>query len=190
MDIFVSETQVITDFENLLSKQQQERGVCISYFKHLKDGRGWLNEGERQYTFPHIRRSIKKGEFFLVRKYHKQEYIYKGRNFYPLVIQEKGDEDFCPLLMFAFEAYLQGLVFLFTNKENRDNMFNWLKKATAPAPQKVKEQIPDPPVVKKQRRKRKRCEADDPPQQLVASPPYYENGVIDYPTNDPPADEE
>ena len=116
MDIFVSETQVITDFENLLSKQQQERGVCISYFKHLKDGRGWLNEGERQYTFLHIRRGIKKGEFFLVRKYHKQEYIYKGRNFYPLVIQEKGDEDFCPLLMFAFEAYLQGLVFLFTKK--------------------------------------------------------------------------
>jgi hypothetical protein len=116
---------------------------------------------------------------------NNKTFTYKGKKWFSLVIlpTDENDQSFCPSMLLIFGYMVSGYGYMFSNKQNRDKMYEWLvggkKKATA----KAKEVVPDPPAVKARRRKRKRCEANDPP----AEPPTY-NGVFDYPTNDPPAD--
>jgi len=218
MAVLLTKTQIITEFDNVLPTQQRKGGVCITYFKMMREI-DWASASEIQQTYALFRKEVRKGNL-IVRKENNEEYTYKGRKFYSLVIQDtkrNGDHEPCPIMLLVFKNMVSGFSYFFTNKENRDKMFNWLMKSEKKAKAKAKavapvrpsppavatfrdwlmediptssNVIPDPPsAVKKQRRKRKRCQADDPPQQ-PACPPTYANGVIDYPTNDPPPDNE
>ena len=159
--------------------RQQQDGVCLTWDKHRHDY-CWLNTRDTQTQFKQFKKLLQKGKIE-VSPSNNKEFIYKGKSWFSLVIlpTDENDQSFCPSMLFVFCYMVSGYGYMFSNKQNRDKMYEWLvgkKKATA-------EVVPDPPAVKARRRKRKRCEANDPP----AEPPTY-NGVFDYPTNDPPCD--
>jgi hypothetical protein len=157
----------------------QQDGVCLTWIKHREDY-CWLNAKETQTQIRQFKKLLQKGAIE-VSSGNNKTFTYKGKKWFSLVIlpTDENDQSFCPSMLLIFGYMVSGYGYMFSNKQNRDKMYEWLvgaKKAKA----KAKEVVPDPPAVKARRRKRKRCEANDPP----AEPPTY-NGVFDYPTNDP-----
>ena len=159
----------------------QQDGVCLTWVQQQEDY-CWLNPRDTQTQIRQFKKLLQKGTIEVSPRNNK-EFTYKGKKWFSLVIQPTNENDqqqyVCPSMLLIFRYMVSGYGYMFSNKQNRDKMYEWLV-----AKKKVQvEVVPDPPAVKARRRKRKRCEANDPP----ADPPTY-NGVFDYPTNEPPCD--
>ena len=112
---------------------EKEEGICLSYIQS-RGQFNWLDKGRMIDDQMRIWRKLWKQKKIKLEEFNNQEHELNGRKWYSLTIQpidENGEMEECNMCvgsMELFSYHVSGMPYYFTQKINRDKIYEYITK--------------------------------------------------------------
>jgi hypothetical protein len=114
---------IVPSFRNFM--REKKKAVCFTYH-HYQEELNWLDPNEYTEQMKQYRKNFKEGKI-IVREQNNTEQKINDVSWYSLVIQDvNGYIGSCSGSLKLFGFLVDGFVYWYPNKQNRDNMYKWL----------------------------------------------------------------
>ena len=114
---------IVSSFRDFM--REKDKAVCFTYH-HYQEDLNWIDPKEYTIQMKQYRRNFKEGKI-IVREKNNSEQKINGVSWYCLVIQDVGGHiGMCNGSLKLFGFLVDGFVYWYPNKQNRDNMYKWL----------------------------------------------------------------
>ena len=127
--VFMKNEDVTKHCKMILSKKNK-KDIAFAYIKHVNMF-SVFNTEEMRDNMKLWKSHAKEGKLNVFPA-NIREYEMDGKKLYTFVLSPKHDVGFCPISLFLFDTMVSGHTYVYTKKENRDSVYEYVKKYCIP----------------------------------------------------------